>query len=94
MSNEKIMTLHPQGRAGANLSKAKYEAVRTAILQVIGERGEIEFRDLDGAVSAHLGHFDGAIGWYTTNVKLDLEARGLIERIPGSVPQRLRMKRK
>jgi hypothetical protein len=32
----------------------------------------------------------GSIGWYTTCVKLDLEARGVIERIQGVSPQRLR----
>jgi hypothetical protein len=37
------------------------------------------------------GNFDGAVGWYTTTVKLDLEARGVIQRIPKSSPQRLRM---
>jgi Family of unknown function (DUF6958) len=32
----------------------------------------------------------GSVGWYTTSVNLDLEARGLIERVPGAQPQRLR----
>ena len=34
---------------------------------------------------------EGSISWYVTTVKLDLEARGLIERVPRSRPQRLRM---
>jgi hypothetical protein len=36
--------------------------------------------------------FRGSIGWYTTIVKLDLEARRLIERIPDKKPQHLRLK--
>lgn len=28
------------------------------------------------------GHFDGSISWYVTTVKLDLEARGMTERVP------------
>ena len=32
----------------------------------------------------------GSASWYTTVVKLDLEARKLIERIPGETPQRVR----
>lgn len=32
----------------------------------------------------------GSVSWYTTTVKLDLEARGELERVPGSRPQRLR----
>ena len=31
-----------------------------------------------------------SVGWYATTVKLDLEARGLIERVPDARPQRLR----
>jgi hypothetical protein len=35
---------------------------------------------------------NASIGWYTVTVKLDLEARGLIERIAGVTPQHLRQK--
>jgi len=35
--------------------------------------------------------FDGSISWYVTTVKLDAEARGLIQRVPKSRPQRLRL---
>jgi hypothetical protein len=34
---------------------------------------------------------DGSVSWYTTVVKLDLEARKEVLRIPSSVPQRLRL---
>ena len=30
-------------------------------------------------------------GWYLTTVKLDLEARNIIERIPNKSPQQLRL---
>ncbi len=52
------------------------------------------FADLPDLVGKRLSKAQrcgfGSIGWYTTTVKLDLEARGLIERIEGSKPQRLR----
>jgi hypothetical protein len=41
-----------------------------------------------------MGKLEGSISWYATMVKLDLEARGEIERIPGSSPQRIRLTRK
>ena len=41
-------------------------------------------RDLDGS-------FDGSIPWCVTTVKLDLEARRVIERVPSASPQRLRL---
>ncbi|MBE2222501.1 MAG: hypothetical protein IAF02_13220 [Anaerolineae bacterium] len=92
--SDKIMTLHPQGKAGVNIDKAKYDTIRAAILAAITENGgEIAFKDLPTAVASHLSApFDGSIGWYTTTVKLDLEARGEIKRVPGISPQRLRLK--
>lgn len=90
--SEKIMTLHPQGKSGVNLDKAKYDTIRNAILNVAHERGEITFADLTTAVEDSIGDsFDGSVPWYVTTIKLDLEARGVIERIPNSSPQRLRL---
>jgi hypothetical protein len=34
-----------------------------------------------------LKKFDGPVIWYYTTVKLDLEARGVIRRIPNTEPQ-------
>ena len=89
--NHKILTLHPEGKAGVNISQVKYEQVRTAILSAIQEFGEITFKELPGEVKRRLPGFDGSITWYTTTVKLDLEARGEIKRINGAKPQRLRL---
>ncbi len=91
MAEERILTLHPEGKQGVNISKAKYDAISNAILEVLKERGEVSFQDLPEAVSAQLGAFDGSVSWYVTTVKLDLEARGLIERVPKVTPQRLRL---
>ncbi len=41
MSEEKIMTLHPQGKQGVNISKAKYDQVREVVLKVIGSEQPI-----------------------------------------------------
>jgi len=90
---EKIMTRHPDpGKSGVNISRQKYDAIRAATLDAIGARGEITFKDLTQNVRTGLAdRFDGSISWYVTTVKLDLEARGLIERVPKSRPQRLRL---
>jgi hypothetical protein len=87
-----IVTLHPTGKQGVNIDRAKYDLIRQAILDSLAQRGEIPFGEMDAAVAASLtGPFDGSIGWYTTTVKLDLEARGLVERVPGRSPQVLRL---
>jgi hypothetical protein len=89
---EKILTLHPDGKQGVNINKEKYETIRQAILSILGDQRETLFKDLAAEVERKLeSDFDGSISWYVTTVKLDLEARGLITRVPKSSPQRLRL---
>ncbi len=90
---EKLLTLHPDpNKKGVNIDRNKYEQVRAAILAELDARREIPFADLPDAVGRRLPDFEGSIGWYTTTVKLDLEARKLIERTPDKKPQHLRRK--
>lgn len=90
---EKILTLHPQpDKQGVSIDRQKYDLIRAAILQVINDRGEISFGDLTKSVEQQVvPEFDGSVPWYVTTVKLDLEARGLIERVPKCTPQQLRL---
>jgi hypothetical protein len=89
---ERIITLHPAGKQGVNIDRAKYDLIRQTILANLAQRGEIPFGELSAAVAARLdGPLDGSVGWYTTTVKLDLEARSLVERVPGSSPQVVRL---
>jgi len=91
--NDKIVTLHPDpNKSGVNIDRAKYEFVREAIISVLGEKPELTFSQLVAEVERQLeGRFEGSIGWYITTVKLDLEARGTIERVGGGSPQRIRL---
>jgi hypothetical protein len=67
-------------------------SILQAILFVLDEHEEILFQDLPSEVDQKLeGKFEGSITWYVTTVKLDLEARGLLVRVPKSSPQRLRL---
>lgn len=88
----KIMTLHPQGKKGVNISLAKYEQIKKFILDTILTKEEITFEALtDLAVSQLSEKFDGKVVWYMVTVKLDLEARKLIERVPKTSPHKLRL---
>jgi len=90
---EKILTLHPQGKKGVNISKRKYDQMAEFILTTLKEKTLLTFSDLgDIAVDELTGKFEGSIMWYYTSVKLDLEARGIIERIPKTSPHQLRLK--
>jgi hypothetical protein len=86
-----------KGAGGKRIAKPMYDAMRKAILKVLPARGEgVLFTQLMRDVEPHLPkdlYAGASVPWYATTVKLDLEARGLIERVPGAVPQRLRRKR-
>ncbi len=93
-NEEKFLTLHPQGKHGVNILKRKYDLIRAYILKVIRKEGEITYQDLsDRAVADLASTFDGKVVWYVVSVKLDLEARKIIERIPKTSPHKLRMLR-
>ena len=77
---EKILTLHPQGKNGVNIDKAKFEQVKKAIISSLS--GEpLTLTELFGSIEKNISPvFEGKIGWYSHAVKQDLEARKLIER--------------
>ncbi|MCI4668888.1 MAG: hypothetical protein MRZ79_12195 [Bacteroidia bacterium] len=90
---ERFLTLHPQGKKGVNILKRRYEAMKDFILSTISSYGEISYQDLnDLALDELKSSFDGKILWYLVSVKLDLEAREMIERVPKTSPHVLRMK--
>jgi len=96
MGEEKFLTLHPEeGKQGVNISRAKYDMIRQAILNAVRSQGSISFKGLVSLIDYNLrNRFEGSVSWYVTTVKLDLEARGEIERIPGEREQILRLTKK
>lgn len=90
---ERILTRHPEkGKSGVNISEDKYNVIQASILESLRTNEEMTFQDLTQDVQRKLrGSFEGSIPWYVTTVKLDLEARGEIERVPDAKPQRLRL---
>ena len=94
MNEEKILTRHPDGKKGVNILARRYDQIKDYILARLRENGEMSYRALDEMANKDLaGKFDGRISWYVISVKLDLEARKVIERIPGSSPQVIRLKK-
>jgi hypothetical protein len=91
MAEEKILTKHPLGKSGKNISRKNYELMRQAMLSVLNGK-ELTHTELFAQMNKRLnGKFDGNISWYAETVKLDLEARNIIERT-SSKPQRYRVK--
>ncbi len=87
MVEEKILTLHPRGKSGKNISKEKYDAIKTAMLSALKGK-ELTHDELLLQLAKSLkGKFSGNVDWYGETVKLDLEARKMIGRTT-SKPQR------
>jgi hypothetical protein len=88
----KILTLNIDGKKGVNIDKTKYDQVRDAILETVKSKETITMAELSKALQQKLeNEFDGKVGWYFMAVKLDLEVRGEIERVPNKSPQTLKL---
>jgi hypothetical protein len=93
MTEEKILTKHPLGKSGKNIDRRKYETLKRAILSALQNK-ELTHTELFSRLNKSLkGKFSGNVSWYAETVKLDLEARKVIERT-SSRPQKYRTKRK
>ena len=91
-----VQLSHPDSsKNGVIIDRQKYEMVRDVIIKIIDTRGVITFKELLSEAGKELTsqHFDGSPSWYCTWVKLDLEAKQIIERIQGSNPQKLRLRK-
>jgi hypothetical protein len=89
MFEEKILTRHPRGKTGRNISKESYDAVKSAILSSLKAK-DLTHTELFGEVRKKLKAFSGNVDWYAETVKLDLEARKIIQRT-SSKPQKYRL---
>ena len=86
------------GKTAKKITAHKFNLVREKILRVISQSGEsVAFADLPGLVASELTSAQeeelGSVAWYVTTVKLELEMRGELERLPSVTPQRLRLAR-
>ena len=75
---------------GWAVDSEKYNEVRRAILASL-EFCPLTYTQIVQSLGARLRSFPGSLRWYAEVVKLDVEARQLIERVPGS-PQLYRLK--
>jgi hypothetical protein len=84
-----------KGKRSTRVDAQRREVMRKALLKAIPRtRAGVRFMDLFDTIGRHLPRAGlpgiGSLLRTLTAVKLDLEAKGLIERVPDSVPQRLR----
>ena len=90
MSEEKVITKHPLGKTGRNISRQKYDTVKKVMVSVLKDN-ELTHTELFDQLNKRLkNQFAGNVSWYGETVKLDLEARKIIER-SSSKPQKYRL---
>ena len=90
MTSNKIQTKHPLGKSGRNIDRKKYDTLRNAILAAL-RKDDLTHTELFSRLNKSLkGKFSGNISWYGETVKLDLEAKKIIERT-ASKPQKYRL---
>ncbi len=82
----KIQLKHPAGKKAVSISKDKYELLKGETIKYLKSNPEGTFSDISKAISQDFKErkikFSGSLNWYLEWVKLDLEARGIIKRIP------------
>lgn len=91
MSEAKVACRTPATDGVTNIPEWKFLAVRRAIRAALAA-GELPFKGFKDRVGEHLTEEElsnlGSLGWHSTTVKLELEVRGEVTRLPGS-PQRI-----
>lgn len=91
MKEEKIQTLHPQAdKTNKNISLRKYHFIRDNILAILKDKALTHTELMEALYAKVKDDFEGGVQWYGETVKLDLEARQLIERTQ-SKPQKYQL---
>ncbi len=81
MKGEQIQTLHPQvGKTNKRISLEKYNVIKQNILMILADSELTHTELMEKLYDSVKDSFEGGIQWYGETVKLDLEARKIIER--------------
>jgi len=94
VENKTLCRTPTPGKKPTRIDTWKFKIIRTAILEILSKNGDgIFFKDLANLVKEKIPHSQlnkiGSLKWYTICVKLEMEVRNEIIRIPKSQPQQL-----
>ncbi|MBK9733957.1 MAG: hypothetical protein IPO92_02890 [Saprospiraceae bacterium] len=91
MKEEKIQTLHPlPGKTNKSISLKKYKIIKDNIIAILHDFEPTHSELMEKLYTNVKDDFEGGVQWYGETVKLDLEARKIIERT-GSKPEKYRL---
>ena len=90
---EPVFTIHSREH-GVNILKHRYSLIEKFILTILEEEGPSSYNYVNFCISDKLvGMFEGQVSRYVDCVKIDLEERQIIERVPHSRSHKIRIKR-
>lgn len=88
-----IQTLHPQsGKTNKRILLSKYNTIKENLLAVLAKKEHTHTELMEALYERVKDNFEGGVQWYGETVKLDLEARKIIERT-GAKPEKYRLKK-
>lgn len=88
MKEVKIQTLHPENsKKNKSIPVEKYEFMKAAIMKVLQHSEPTHTKLMDELSKDLKNKFPDNISWYAMTVKLDLEARKIIERTRTKPPK-------
>jgi len=74
-----VQMLRPDGKKGVSIPEDQYESLRLFVLAQLDSRGDATLNELiERANDIFQDKIDSDLSWYVLQVKLDLEARGMI----------------
>ena len=92
MKPEQIQTLHPVvGKTNKKIALDKYQTIRDQLIAILKKNQPTHTEFMELLYQRVKDSFVGGVQWYGETVKLDLEARGIIERFDRK-PERYRLK--
>lgn len=92
MNKELIQTLHPiANKTNKKISLEKYTVIKENILEILTILEPTHTELMEELYKRVKDTFEGGVQWYGETVKLDLEARKIIERT-NSKPEKYRLK--
>ena len=81
-----IQTLHPlTGKKNKKILLKKYEVIKENLLSILSDSELTHTELMEALYNRVKDSFEGGIQWYGETVKLDLEAREMIERTTGKL---------
>jgi len=79
-----IQTVHPDTtKTNKKISLEKYTVIKAALLKILSRSEMTHTALMESLYNIVKDTFEGGVQWYGEVVKLDLEARGIIERTSG-----------